>query len=202
MVIDRSEARDNPYNAKADKGRRPVWNSRSGNHLGPRSCAAAHSEAGHMIASDRFKLLPSILQAGGRPHMQNELRRSARLVLPHIDPHPLRLAGSQNRSAYAPEPPARRHRLTVYVHVHQIFARSLTAVTLRAAQETGRQPEQCAWYCPLGTSPFFSLAIPIYEKGITALRPSRLKRQQTNLTSASGTKTRPAEAVLKIGGYA
>lgn len=116
MVIDRSEARDNPYNAKADKGRRPVWNSRSGNHLGPRSCAAAHSEAGHMIASDRFKLLPSILQAGGRPHMQNEQRRSTRLVIPDLNPYRSRLAGSRNRSAYAMELQPRRHGLTAYDH--------------------------------------------------------------------------------------
>ena len=47
-------------------GRNFVWNSRRGNHLGPRSCATAPKEAGHMIASDPIKSLPNTL-AGREP---------------------------------------------------------------------------------------------------------------------------------------
>ncbi len=65
-MIGRSETRENPYDAVAVVGRKLVWNSRRGNHLGPRSCATAQTEAGHMIASDPIKSLPNVLQGRGR----------------------------------------------------------------------------------------------------------------------------------------
>jgi hypothetical protein len=63
-VIDRSMTQDTPDDSLAVVGRSRVRNSRCENHLGPRSCATAQTEAGHMTASDPIKTLLNTLRGG------------------------------------------------------------------------------------------------------------------------------------------
>ena len=68
-VIDRSKARDNPLMAMADSGRKAVWNSRRGNHLGQRSYASASTGRTYARKRSDQNICLNPLARGSRPHM-------------------------------------------------------------------------------------------------------------------------------------
>src|ERR1035437_9229019 len=63
------------------KGRRRVWNSRRGNHLGQRSYASAPTGRTYGRKRSDQIIATKALRGGGRPHMGSRRRSRAKLLI-------------------------------------------------------------------------------------------------------------------------